>query len=226
MFPHLFFEVIIINKYVKYSIIILYLALLTVFMSNLMFTFKENRIEKSNEDYNSNGYVNDEKFDDFKYFPVALSNLSDTYFYFENTYGDERTYGGDRSHEGIDIMSSSNIRGELPVISVCDGVVENIGWLELGGYRIGIRSNNGVYYYYAHLYSYEVGIEVGKNVIAGEIIGYMGDTGYSKVEGTVGNFPVHLHFGIYINDDKGTEKTVNPYEILKKFENNILRYDF
>lgn len=194
-------------------------------MTKLMFTFKENRIEQSKEDYRSKGYVDDEMFDDFKYFPVALSNLSDTYFYFEDTYGDERTYGGDRSHEGIDIMSSANVRGELPVVSVCDGVVENVGWLELGGYRIGIRSNNDVYYYYAHLYRYETGIEVGKNVVAGEIIGYMGDSGYSKVEGTVGNFPVHLHFGIYIYED-GMEKTVNPYEILKKFENNILRYDF
>ena len=52
-----------------------------------------------------------------------------------------------------------------------------------------------------------------------------GDSGYSKVEGTVGNFPVHLHFGIYIMVD-GNEITVNPYEILKKNENCILRYDF
>ena len=53
----------------------------------------------------------------------------------------------------------------------------------------------------------------------------MGDTGYSKVEGTVGNFIVHLHFGIYINTD-GIERTINPYEILKKYEKNILVYDF
>ena len=36
----------------------------------------------------------------------------------------------------------------------------------------------------------------GKTVKAGELLGYMGDSGYGK-EGTVGKFPVHLHFGIY-----------------------------
>ena len=60
---------------------------------------------------------------------------------------------------------------------------------------------------------------------AGQIIGYMGDTVYSKVEGTRGNFPVHLHFGIYIYEGD-REISINPYEILKKFENTILRYDF
>lgn len=180
--------------------------------------------DNSNNYVNKN-YVNDKMFNDFKYFPVTLVKKLNTYFYFENSYGEMREYGGDRIHEGIDIMSSSNIRGELPVVSVCDGVVENIGWLELGGYRVGIRSNNGVYYYYAHLFRYDDEIKEGEKVYAGQILGYMGDTGYSKVEGTVGNFCVHLHFGIYINTD-GIERSINPYELLKKYEKNILIYDF
>ena len=51
---------------------------------------------------------------------------------------------------------------------------------------------------------------------AGELLGYMGDSGYGK-EGTVGKFPVHLHFGIYfMMGDK--EISVNPYPILKAME--------
>ena len=45
--------------------------------------------------------------------------------------------------------------GFYPVISMTDGKIEKIGWLSLGGYRIGIRSPHGGYFYYAHLASYE-----------------------------------------------------------------------
>ena len=51
-------------------------------------------------------------------------------------------------------MAEKNERGWYSVISVSDGVVEKIGWLPQGGYRIGIRSANGVYFYYAHLAEY------------------------------------------------------------------------
>lgn len=44
--------------------------------------------------------------------------------------------------------------------------------------------------------------QIGEQIRAGEIIGFMGDTGYSEIEGTTGNFDVHLHFGIYLNDEK------------------------
>ena len=56
-------------------------------------------------------------------------------------------------------------------------------------------------------------------VRAGEVIGFMGDTGYSEIEGTTGNFDVHLHFGIYLNDKNGKEYAINPYQVLQKLEN-------
>lgn len=46
---------------------------------------------------------------------------------------------------------------------------------------------------------------------AGDLLGYMGDTGYSTVEGTTGNFPVHLHLGIYLYPG-GREISVVPME--------------
>ena len=51
---------------------------------------------------------------------------------------------------------------------------------------------------------------------AGDLLGFMGVSGYGK-EGTVGKFPVHLHFVIYFTaGDK--EISVNPYPILKAME--------
>lgn len=151
--------------------------------------------------------------DEMEYFPVCSDSTKKADYNFENSYGTGRTYGGERKHEGIDIMSTVNKAGCLKIRSVSDGVVEKKGWLELGGYRLGIRSKSGIYYYYAHLDSYADGIEEGTYVSAGELIGYMGDTGYGK-EGTRGKFDVHLHFGIYAG--KGdSEISLNPYYLLE-----------
>ena len=113
-------------------------------------------------------------------------------------------------------MTSNNKPGYFPAVSICDGTIEKMGWLELGGYRIGIRSTHGAYLYYAHLDSYRKGLAVGDAVKAGDILGYLGNTGYGK-EGTKGKFDVHLHFGIYV-DIEGKEVSVNPYYILKWLE--------
>lgn len=157
-------------------------------------------------------------WEDLKYFPVPLSqpaNGMDTSF--ENSWGFDRSFGGERTHEGTDIMASLNERGRYPIVSMTDGVVENVGWLKLGGYRIGIRAPEGGYYYYAHLYDYAEEFKEGDEVKAGELLGFMGDSGYGE-EGTVGQFAVHLHVGIYVDDENGEEMSLNPYWALKWLE--------
>lgn len=158
------------------------------------------------------------------YFPVAESSVDKAFkTSYVNTWMSERSYGGKRGHEGIDIMASVNERGVYPVISMTDGVVTNLGWLEQGGYRIGITSDSGIYYYYAHLDSYS-NIVDGQRVKAGDFLGFMGDSGYGQ-EGTKGKFPVHLHIGIYLYDE-GKEISVNPYYILCYLENKKLKYAY
>ncbi|HEX3075287.1 MAG TPA: M23 family metallopeptidase [Lachnospiraceae bacterium] len=162
---------------------------------------------------------------DIEYFPVPLGSNKNNTVNFEDSWNSLRTYGGERKHEGTDIMASNNVRGYFPVVSVSDGVIEQKGWLEKGGYRIGVRSKSGAYFYYAHLHSYAPEIEVGDVVKAGDLLGFMGDTGYSKVEGTTGNFDVHLHFGIYY-DESGEETSVNPYWVLRYLENYKLQFNY
>lgn len=156
-------------------------------------------------------------FKDIKYFPVGRDVDGGERCYYENSWYNDRTYGGKRFHEGTDIMTSNNERGYFPVYSMTDGVVEQKGWLKLGGWRLGIRSKNSAYFYYAHMAQYADDIEVGNHIKAGQLIGYVGDTGYSKKEGTTGNFPVHLHIGIYLQEKEG-EMSVNPYWVLKGIE--------
>ena len=149
-------------------------------------------------------------------FPVGkVASDADATVTFADSWMQSRTFGGDRGHEGCDIMASVNQRGIYPIYSISDGVVENIGWLRLGGYRIGIRSDSGAYFYYAHMAEYAKNFEIGERVEAGTFLGYMGDTGYSDVPGTTGNFDVHLHLGIYLNDDEGKEFSVNSYPMLR-----------
>lgn len=153
---------------------------------------------------------------DMKCFPVRRDVQKKEHYAFDNSYGGVRTYGGRRQHEGIDIMTSNDRSGYFKIQSATDGVVEQIGWLRLGGYRLGIRSQSGFYYYYAHMKSYAPGIKKGKKLKAGTVLGTMGDTGYGK-EGTHGRFAVHLHFGIY-RDKRGEERSLNPYDVLLKLK--------
>ena len=135
-------------------------------------------------------------------------------------FGTARSYGYSRPHLGHDMMGQIG----TPIIAVESGVVEAIGWNQYGGWRIGIRSfDTKRYYYYAHLrqnYPYAEGLEVGSVVTAGDVIGYMGHTGYSTEE-NVNNIEVtHLHFGIeLIFDEKrreeGNEIWIDCYQLAK-----------
>ena len=161
---------------------------------------------------------------DLKFFPIPENtNAASPPVTFENGWMDKRTYGGERGHEGCDIMGTERPRGYYPVVSMSDGVVEKVGWLEKGGYRIGVTADSGTYYYYAHLDSY-ANIQKGDRVKAGQLLGYMGDTGYGE-EGTKGKFDVHLHVGIY-SYEEGREVSVNPYYVLLYLENKKLKYAY
>lgn len=135
---------------------------------------------------------------------------------FDDSWNGLRKYGGKRRHEGTDIMSKNNIRGYYPVLSITDGTIEKLGWLEQGGYRVGVRAPSGGYFYYAHLSSYAPELSIGDTIIAGQLLGFMGDSGYGK-EGTFGQFDVHLHLGIYVETDAG-EMSVNPFTLLQMLE--------
>lgn len=166
-------------------------------------------------------------FSDLQYFPIPLSTDPETpEITYENGWMDTRTYGGERGHEGCDLMGNQKERGHYPVVSISDGVVEQVGWLEQGGWRIGIRTPSGLYLYYAHLYNYSRSWQVGDVVKAGDLLGFMGDSGYGVTEGTVGNFDVHLHLGCYLKTDHYEELSINPYWILRYLEKNRLKYHY
>lgn len=187
---------------------------------NIKNTYREADIEKFTEIFTI-------IFEEVEKFPIMTGYIreSQSTYVYSDSYGTPREYGGDRIHEGTDIVDRENVDGRIPIASMTNGVVENIGWNELGGYRVGVRSSNGTYYYYAHLDSFASNIEKGSDVLAGDLLGFMGSTGYSKSEGTNGNFPVHLHLGIAVDIDfLGDEFWINPYPFLRLIESETVQY--
>lgn len=123
--------------------------------------------------------------------PLAGQHLTDT-------WGGARSEG--RSHEGIDIFAP---RG-TPIAATTQGVVSKVGDDRLGGRVVFIIGPGGAAHYYAHLEDY-ADISPNDWVNAGDIVGYVGDSGNAK--GT----PTHVHYGVYINGN-----AVNPYPLLVK----------
>lgn len=134
-----------------------------------------------------------------------------------DTWGAGRSYGGERKHEGTDLMAPEG----TPILSVSNGKIISKGWNTLGGWRLTIQDEEypQMIYYYAHLSRYSEGLEKGDRVKKGEVIGYVGDSGYGP-EGTTGQFAPHLHFGIYVRPSLWTpmRKAINPYPFLKVWE--------
>ena len=89
-----------------------------------------------------------------------------------------------------------------PIVAVEGGVVEVMGWNRYGGWRIGVRSfDSKRYYYYAHLQKdkpFAEGLQEGDIVQAGDLLGFMGRTGYSDRENVNNLTKVHLHFGMQL----------------------------
>lgn len=141
---------------------------------------------------------------------VAYSPIAEGFSYSHyDDFGASRSYGYRRSHLGNDLMGYVG----TPIVSVEGGRVECMGWNRYGGWRLGIRSLDGKRsYYYAHLRKdrpYAEGIEVGAVVKPGQVIGYLGMTGYSTKENVNGMNVPHLHFGLQLIFDESQKEGTN-----------------
>ncbi|MGB5657353.1 MAG: M23 family metallopeptidase [Acidimicrobiia bacterium] len=147
--------------------------------------------------------------DDFviKVFPLETSMVE-----FSDTWGAGRS--GGRRHAGTDIMSP---KGSW-IVAVDDGIVERLEWNRLSGWNIMIRHAGAWTSHYLHLNNdttgtddgeggpeaaFAEGLEVGSFVKAGEVIGFVGDSGNAEHTGS------HTHFELHVDGRK-----VNPYPYL------------
>ncbi len=140
-------------------------------------------------------------------------------------FGVSRSFGFKRKHLGHDMMGGLG----TPIVAVEGGVVEAMGWNRYGGWRIGIRSfDSKRYYYYAHLqkdHPFAENLEVGDLVQAGDLIGFMGRTGYSDKENVNNIETVHLHFGLQLVFDESqkecnSEIWIDVYDLVRLLGNH------
>ena len=122
---------------------------------------------------------------------------------FIDSWGFPRMMGTEyqHGHQGTDIMAPFG----TPLYAAERGVVIRVGSDVLGGTKLWVKGQSGTYYYYAHLQGYAEGVGEGTLVEAGDVVGFVGDTGNAK-----GGAP-HLHFQVH----PGGGEPVNPYGLLK-----------
>lgn len=118
---------------------------------------------------------------------------------FTNDWGYPRP--GSRSHEGTDIFAQ---RGTA-VYAMYPGTIKELRRTDtgLGGLFVSYWVAPGEHWYNAHLDSIPPELSVGDSVVAGQLIGTVGNTGNARTT------PPHLHIGHYYND-----QAENPYPVL------------
>ena len=163
------------------------------------------------------GYFTEERRDKYgsaiteqKYGLKAFHPLAADYSYsHSDDFGNARNYGYKRRHLGHDMFGAVG----TPVVAIESGYVEALGWNQYGGWRIGIRSFDGQrYYYYAHLrkdHPFAADLYEGKIVRGGEVIGYLGMTGYSVKENVNNIKTPHLHVGLEVIFDPSQKDGYN-----------------
>jgi len=145
--------------------------------------------------------------------------------YFSSSYGDYRS--GGRRHKGNDLMAPRMTE----VYAVADGVVLYVGRNRLSGRNIKIDHDDGWESYYLHLnndnpgtddgdapWSLTIapGIEEGRQVKAGQLIAWVGDSG--NAESTA----PHTHFEL-----RRDGYAINPYSILSDaFDREVVQQEY
>lgn len=120
-----------------------------------------------------------------------------------DSYGFPRMPGtpDEHWHEGIDLFAD---RG-TPLVATERGVITKLGVGRLGGLKFWLKGESGSEWYYAHLDSFAPGLADGVVVEAGQLVGYVGNTGNALTT------PAHLHMQLHPSGDQ----PVNPYPLLK-----------
>ena len=123
---------------------------------------------------------------------------------FSDTFGAGRATTG--WHHGEDIFAPLG----APILAVTDGTVFSVGWNDVGGLRVWLRDRHGNEFYYAHLSAFSQLAVDGNQVEAGDVLGFVGNTGDAE------HTPYHLHFEIHPASmlHRGYDGVVNPYRYL------------
>jgi hypothetical protein len=130
-------------------------------------------------------------------FPVVgVSGYGDSYGAFR---GDVRG----RWHHGDDIFAPLG----APVVAVATGTINRVGWHKVGGWRLWVRNGAADEFYYAHLSGYAPRVFHSKHVRAGDVLGFVGNTGDAFTGAPHLHFEVHPHQLLRLRYDGAVDPT-------------------
>jgi murein DD-endopeptidase MepM/ murein hydrolase activator NlpD len=92
-----------------------------------------------------------------------------------------------KMHTGVDWATPYG----TPIFASGNGVVEKVGWEGGYGKYVRLKHNNGYETAYGHMSAFAKGMEPGKRVRQGQVIGFVGSTGMST--------GAHVHYEILVN---------------------------
>ena len=115
--------------------------------------------------------------------PLRFTRMSSGF----TTYRLHPLFGDPRAHRGVDYAAPHG----TPVRSVADGVVVSKGWSTGYGNTVEIKHNERYSTLYAHLSGFAGNLNRGTTVAMGEVIGYVGSTGWATGP--------HLHYEFRVN---------------------------
>jgi murein DD-endopeptidase MepM/ murein hydrolase activator NlpD len=95
--------------------------------------------------------------------------------------------GYSKMHTGVDWSAPYG----TPIFASGNGTVEKVGWEGGYGKYVRVKHNNGYETAYGHMSAFARGIEPGKRIRQGQVIGFVGSTGLST--------GAHVHYEIVVN---------------------------
>ncbi|RYH57968.1 MAG: M23 family metallopeptidase, partial [Alcaligenaceae bacterium] len=95
--------------------------------------------------------------------------------------------GYTKMHTGVDWAAPYG----TPIFASGNGIVEKVGWEGGYGKYIRVKHNNGYETAYGHMSAYAKGMEPGRRIRQGQVIGFVGSTGLST--------GAHVHYEILVN---------------------------
>ncbi len=115
-----------------------------------------------------------------------------------STFGMRRhpVHGGWRGHKGVDYAAPTG----TPIHSTADGVVEFIGQQNGYGNTIIVKHHSNYSTLYAHQTRFAKGLKKGDAISQGQLIGYVGSTGWATGP--------HLHYEFRVNN-----KQIDPLSV-------------
>jgi murein DD-endopeptidase MepM/ murein hydrolase activator NlpD len=124
-------------------------------------------------------------------------------------YGASSYVDGYGAGSGIGYQHGDDIAGQLgqPLLAVASGTLFSLGWDRAAGNRVWLRDRQGNLFYYANLAAFSTNARNGSRVKAGEVIGFMGNTGSAEGTGTHLHFEVHPVSLIYLGGDGAVDPT-------------------